>query len=470
MNAPSRGARLVALGVALACPTAEARADDFRIDAESVLQAYEVRSPGTAAFLTRRRFVQTLGLRYVRHLDPDDREESPRLTAQIDLRLDQEYGDTCLVVRDFCFRGTDRSDPATYQPLVDTLRLDAKAAYVELDALPLGGRLRAGRHLVMSTIGFLRIDGVSAHIEPTEWAAVEAYGGLVVRRTSFLGTSQFEPQGALRLDLDDVDPERIPYVAPPVTTYGVGGAIELGVSRIVRGRAELREVHDEDGVLARRFGIGLVSQPLDFLRGTLETVLDLQDGALIDAHAGLGVVATESLSLRADVERHVPRFDQGTIWAYFDLVPISEGRLGADVRLDRDSSVGLAVRGRVAAFAGDDERDTGVELSGDTRVLGARLGATTFFWGGALGPLGAAILTAERPIGMRFAVEGRASVWYFDDPLRQNLYGASFVEALGARWFVSERTTLRLDLEHAHSRVVGSRLRMLASLVIEVWR
>jgi hypothetical protein len=64
----------------------------------------------------------------------------------------------------------------------------------------------------------------------------------------------------------------------------------------------------------------------------------------------------------------------------------------------------------------------------------------------------------------------RASVWHFDDPLRQGMHGTTTLEAIAARFRLSELTAIRLEVEHARSRVTGHRLRGLLTLALEVWR
>ena len=99
-------AGFAALLVLLVAPPA--LADSVFVDADSTFVAYEIRSPGTTAFLSRRRFVQRVGTRYSTVLvSPDRAGASPiRLTSSIRLRLDQDFGDDCLIADELCYRAT----------------------------------------------------------------------------------------------------------------------------------------------------------------------------------------------------------------------------------------------------------------------------------------------------------------------------------------------------------------------------
>jgi len=448
-----------------------AGADDVRVDADTAFQIYEVRSPGAAAFLARRRLVQTLGLTYARALDDEsDEPATPRLSASVRIRLDQELGEDCLVSRDLCYLATRPGDTAFYQPLAEDTAVDAPEAWVEVSRLPLGTRVRAGRHLRAEPIGLVRLDGATARAEPSPWVAAEAYGGLLVRRTSLAGTDAFIAQGDVRRELE-VDPARAPFVEPPVTTWLTGGLLELGHRRWLRVTAGFREMREEGSLVARRASLSAVSQPIDPLRLSAAGVWDVHDRRLVDAWAEASVEPTSGLVLRASAERHVPVFDWGTIWAYFQLVPIDEARVGATLTTRDRLTVGAGVRARHAEIdPGTDETDFGGEAHGTVQLLGARVSLSGFAWAGDLGPLAALMLDLTRPLAWWVDAELRASLWHFDDPLRGVLEGTSISEALGVRFRMSDATSLRLELGHAHSRVIGHRFRLLVALSVEVWK
>ena len=67
-------------------------------------------------------------------------------------------------------------------------------------------------------------------------------------------------------------------------------------------------------------------------------------------------------------------------------------------------------------------------------------------------------------------IEAQVGVWHFDDPLRAEVYGTVVSTILGARWEVSDESLVVIELQHAHSRRSGDRLRVLAMWRVLAWR
>lgn len=461
------------LALTLLCAgTSEARAHDVLVEADTVFQAYEVRSPGTSAFMTRRRLLQTLGFTYANPLRdaPDNDGRVPVLTASVRLRLEQDFGDTCLLARELCVRATNERDSGVYQPLAQSTLVDLPAAYVDVNGLPYGILVRAGRQLTWDSIGFARFDGAFARATPLDWIAVEGMVGSVVRSTSLGGTSAFELSGVPRLDLGSVDPTRVPFVAPPASMRIDGGAIEVGRSAWVRARAAFRELVEREGTVARRFGLGLASEPFSGFRAQVDGVWDLLDGQNIAAAVGV-TYDTTLVRVLARAERNVPRFDPGTIWAYFTVAPVSEARFGATLKPSDRVEVGATIHARHADLGSlGNDVDLGGSADGAARFGATRLIASGSVWGGALGPTSSFLLDATHALTPFLSLEGRASVWYFDDPLRPNIYGVSLSEMIGVVWKVGDSTRVLAEFDHATSRVIGHRFRMMLSLSIGAWR
>jgi hypothetical protein len=489
MRAGLRVAAASSLALALCVSSAlgdarPARADDVQVESDSAFQAYEVRSPGTSVFYTRRRLVTTLGLGWAHALadEPSDDGRTPRLSATVRLRLTQEFGNTCLVARDLCVRATDPKDLAAYQPLARDTWVDLPTAYVEATGLPLGLDARLGRQLHYDVIGMLRADALRVRAEPWPWLAIEALGGLMVRDTTLGGSYAFEPIGAPRLDLA-FEASRVPYVAPAATTPLAHVALELGRAAIVRGRVAYREVWELDqgeldgGIISRRASLSLASEPLEALRLEADGVLDLLDtgdlaSRVISARAGVSVRASEALTVAARVERQVPRFDPGSIWAYFTVAPIAEAQLDASWRASDRVELGGTLRGRHAELSGNDGADVDVGAEGRARARFGRLtlGGSAFVWSGDLGPMAGVLADGSLRVTRDLRLEARVTVWHFDDANRPELYGATVSEVLGAEWQVGDATTALVELEHAASRVVGQRFRAVFALRIEAWR
>jgi hypothetical protein len=472
----------VACGAALlaAAWAGIARADDVAIDAETVLQAYEVRSPGTTAFVARRRLLQSVGFTWSRALAtrPDADGRTPRVGASARLRLTQELGDTCLVARDLCVRATNARDAAAYEPLARDTWVDVPTAFVEVDGLPIGLSVRAGRQLAWDVIGFVRLDGGRARLEPAPWLALEALGGLLVRDTTIGGSAAFELPGGPRFALpDDRARTQAPWIEEPPLSPVMHGALEVGVTEIVRGRLTYRQAWSEEGALYRRAALSLASTPLRALRLDAHGVLDALDGAVIAAMAGARVEASERATVAARVERNVPRFDPGTIWAYFSVAPVDEAQLDLTYRAGGDADLGAtelggALRARRADLGPGlpTDVDVGGEVRARARLPRLSLGGTAFLWSGSLGPMAGVLADARLRLLSDLDLEARLSVWHFEDDNRPALHGTIVSEVVGLRWQVGRETRLLVELEHAQSRVTGHRLRAVVALDVEVWR
>jgi hypothetical protein len=455
------------------------------VDAETVLQAYEVRSPGTTVFVARRRLLQSLGFTWSRALGRRGRgtADGPpvrhaRVGASARLRLTQEFGDTCLVARELCVRATDARDAAAYEPLARDTWLDVPTAFVEVDGLPLGLEARAGRQLAWDAIGFVRFDGARVVLSPWPWLAVETLGGLLVRDTSLGGSAAFELPGAPRFALPDERARaQAPWIEEPPLTPVAHGALELGVTEIVRGRMAYRQAWSEEGALFRRAGLSLASAPLPALRLDAHGVLDALDGAVIAAMLAARVEASERTTLAARVERNVPRFDPGTIWSYFEVAPVDEAQLDVAYRPGSDAALGQTELGGALRVRRADlgrRAPTDVDLGGEGRArarLGRlSLGGSAFVWSGSLGPMAGVLADARLRLLSDLQVEARVSVWHFENDNRPALYGTIVSAVLGLRWQVGRETRVLAEIEHAHSRVTGHRLRAVVALDVEVWR
>lgn len=464
---------LFVVGSWWASPSAVEAQGGFHLEADTVFSAYEVRSPASPVSWDRTRLLQTLSFTYAREFAPGrfSGDGGPlRLVTSVDLRLEREFGDTCLVDRARCVQSTTVDDVGDYEVLANDGRIDAPAAWLELSGLPAGGRVRAGRTTVFGVIGPVRFDGGRLRVAPTEWLAAEAYGGLQVRSGTFLGNDAFAPPGSLRLDTpDDLEPERVPYVALPSRTWLVGGSVEVGRPQWARARVGFREVQDGDGAVARRLAVSLVSRPLRALRLSGSSVWDLYDGALIDAAGEVGLELGD-VTTRVRLAYHEPRFDPGTIWAYFDTVPVSEAAVSTEWRATEHVRFGVGVRGRRADIDTRVELDAGVEGYAQLHFGLYRLEVDGSVFDGDLGPLATVNLVLARRFGRRVRLSLRGSVWHFDDPLRANLDGTSIAEAFMARIELTEITRVGFELEHAHNDVVGHRFRGMAFLLLRVWR
>ena len=111
-----------------------------------------------------------------------------------------------------------------------------------------------------------------------------------------------------------------------------------------------------------------------------------------------------------------------------------------------------------------------LELSRESRWEGFRFGASGFAWSGALGPLAGVSFDVRRPLFGWLELGLDVSVWHFDDPNREQLYGTVVSEVLSGRFRLSPETLVLAELQHATSRVVGHRFRGVIALRVDTWR
>lgn len=470
-RAPRAGAAL--LLAALLWTRADARALDVEVDASTSFAAYEVRSPGVGAFLARRRLVANLGLRLVQPLtDPDPSGRVIRITLAGRMRLDQNFGDDCLVPSGLCVQATDRSDLAAYQPLASNTRLDVPMLYASIDGLPYGISARIGRQMLADAVGFARFDGAQVAIAPATFVSLEAEVGTLVRRTTLAGSAAFEPQGTMQIDLGDVDPRRVPWADPTRTTWLAGASLRGGPGAYLMAGAAFRQLWDDDGgIVLRRLGMTLTSDIDSVVRLEGVGVIDLLDATLITGLLS-AEVHDDRYAVRLAYDRQVPRFDPGSIWAWFYVAPIEQLRLSGSYRFTSDLELGAALRGRRAELGAQlpDDFDAGLEGWMRARVERLTINASGFGWSGSLGPVAGVSLDLSRPIIPELALEAHLSLWHFDDANRENAYGEVVSESLVGVATLTSQTRVLLELSHAHNRVVGDRFRGIVTLLVETWR
>ena len=469
-NASDLRLLLFVAGAASAAFASRAAADDVHLDTETTLQAYDVNSPATPVIWARRRLTQSLALGYVKQLaEPRVDEPTPSLQLHLRLRLNQEFGSSCTAGDQLCFAVVDPDRRGSYTPIVDDGYIDLPYAYIETRDGPYGFSVRAGRQLHSDAVGFARVDGVSARVEPSSWLAFQSVFGSLVRRTSFAGSDAFVPSVLPRLDLEPDQRSLAPYVEAPISTWLGAVGVELGDERILRVRASYRALQEHGGWLERRVGLGLASVPVNALRLDAHGVVDTLQLGLITAQ--LGATLSESgWRTRLQLERHEPRFEPTSIWAYFDVAPLWLGSLRSMHGFGDNLDLSLGVSGRRTELSAGPEHELG--LDGMLSLHDARdtLSATGFGWAGGTGPLWGASLAASRWLTRPVRLEAEVSLIRIDDPLRAALAGVSMYELLAAHFALSEESELEIALSHAHSRAAGQRLSLLLFLHLGAWR
>jgi len=224
---------LAALAVAALAPRL-ARAYEFEIRTRTYGQAEELRSirfVGGSLLLTSRTFTQTLALsiwdigrpsRIWRLYDSTpDRVGGPRISLQTYLRLDHDFGDW--VTGDIDVGGRTLSAIDTIPELENqSLQLDVLYAYVAIDDLADGMLdLHLGRQIAVDALDWFAMDGLTARVESRLGIAAEAFGGLVVRESSPVGSGTFEPDGTSGAECQE-------YVEGATAGTGSWQPIDLG--------------------------------------------------------------------------------------------------------------------------------------------------------------------------------------------------------------------------------------------------
>ncbi|MBO6938139.1 MAG: hypothetical protein JJ863_24440 [Deltaproteobacteria bacterium] len=441
----------------------------WNVDSNASFTTYAVASTLSPIVWERRRFVETLGLTHVLKLGEDPAESRFQIHTSVALRLDQEFGRDCIRDTDRCYDATNASDALGYQPLARRTRLDVPTFQVELRG-PRGLSVRAGRQIGMDPAGMARFDGGRVAARPWRWLEVEGYGGRQVRPGTFGGSPGLGVQGSIHLVLPEtLAPSDYPQIQDTPRTWLYGAALSAGLDRYAKVRAFAREMRNEEGTVLSYAGVGLTSRPHAALELRGDLVWELGREELVEAFAEVAAHAFEGTA-RFRFRHHVPRFDAGSIWGFFDPVPVSQLELALDAPPMGDVRVGGILRGRRSEPGNEVERDLGGELWGRVARGGWRAELRGFLWAGSLRPVAAILGELRRNIGARGAAWWRGSVWRFDDPWRDQRDTTSVSLALGGEFRVTRQSRFALDVEWAHSGLVRHRVRALASFLLRTWR
>ncbi|MBN1654875.1 MAG: hypothetical protein JXA30_13985 [Deltaproteobacteria bacterium] len=440
------------------------------LDVDTSFQAYEVRSPAAGVFWARRRLVDSLALRFIQPLEERKNPAlGPKLEAQLQLRLFQDFGDTCFVSEDLCVDATEVEQRGVYQPLARNSLIDAPTAYLEVSRLFEKLRVRLGRQLYWDRTGFARVDGIRVQSETWRWLTIDTLGGVLVRDTSVAGSSAFVPQGIPRLRLNSEQQSRAPFVEKPTTTYFIGANLDAGEIRILRAGVAYRSLLENDGSATRLVGAGAVSQVFDPVLLDVNAVMDLFDAALVESRAS-SQLELDATTWALSLQRHVPRFDWATIWAYFASAPVWEESFSLSWRATSKIEVGGSLGSRHARIDDQTDHDMGLDGHVSVGIGGYRFDLSAFGWTGSLGPVWGGDLSGERRLLSWLNIEALLSLWSVEQSLRSEIQGISISETLSAKFRVTENTSFLSELTHAHSDEIGHRFSFYAFLHMEVWR
>ena len=463
---------------AMLCLAAPARAYDFQIDAETIGQAYQLRSADDA-LVNRRRITQYLGLS-VFNLGPHDDLGRPLPNNQFyltaSMRFDADMGD---------FPSLTELTGRTPERELFPEKLDLLYAYV-------GGRniagaidFELGRQIMIDMYDWTSFDGLHVTARAPFHVAAEVWGGLNVTGAGIFDSPIYRVDGV-----------------------ALGGN-ELG-SLAARQEEELQPTF---GIAAHSYGLRWLQARVSYERTMSETGEPRLPGepawGVVDEHVGItargnlwngrlvpwfalrynllaGRIDEVYAGARSQLGRHgisleyvlsAPTFDGDSIWNVFASQAFDDIRLAYDVTFWK-------IRAYAQAFTRLYFDDNGAYASGGGS-LGGRMAVGRRGWvridgyyEDGYGGLRAGVDLSTRmriwgdELGVRkgsvFA-EGRLSFVSFHDDIRPEDAANSFGVQAGLRWTPLDGINLHGLIEENVNRLYPSQLRVLALLDLSFW-
>lgn len=306
------GVRVVAVAAAFGV-CSEASAAAFQVYARTEAQAYHLRSwrgtgPGAPVLLPRRRLVQTLGLNVYEVVTGQD------LSFESSVRVWADFG-------------LPRSD----LPHLDNVRnedADLTKASLVYRSGSFEGEL--GRQLSFDAMDLFAFDGLRLRYFAPFGLGAEAYAGLWVKGTSFLGSDVYQPDGTRETDARRLA-VGVPLANPVLDDLEplFGGRL-LFRSRLLRASAGYRRALvtrkvDLERVVAE-VDVGPIARVTAFAGADFDLIL----GQLANARAELRYDGTV-FALSAEAMRSTLLLSTDSIFYSFSRAPRDELRLGGDV-------------------------------------------------------------------------------------------------------------------------------------------
>jgi hypothetical protein len=492
------------LGAAVAVLPATAHAADVDVQSDTSAQFYDVRSPTGEQVVARRRVTETLAVSGYQLIDsPPNDPTAPQLLFRARLRYDGDFynggGDTNL------------ANPSTFVPGLNAQQVDLMYGYVEgrkfLKGL-LGFKL--GRQYVTDMLGWYSFDGAEAKITTPFDVAVEAYGGLEQRGGLPLSTARFEADGVWRGDRANYDPSMYPQFQPADIAPVFAVAAESTGVTWLHARLTYRRVLDTGTANTSEFGSGLytpasysgdrvssekIGYSIDATLATVGTaraglVYDLYNARFGSVYANLDAFVAKGVTAGIDYQFYQPSFDGDSIWNFFLSEPQND--LGGRVSWNVTDKVGVSAGGHARIYT----VQTAEELPGTSPNIqpnnpsyfpssgssydgGGDLNARYKFGEGHLGmrasgnfgPEGDRVggdVNGERVFDTRYVVEGRLSLWQWQDNLRPDRNATSFGYVAGVGYRFAPRSQTLFELQQDSNRLAGLRFRAMLYLTLAV--
>lgn len=500
--------RFVALAVVLALP-APAAAYDFEIAARTIGQAYQVvyGDLDLGRVLERRRFTQTLSLDVWNILEPsfDPGRPDPPPLAPFDVyvtarfRLQHDFGEYTRGDVIHALTPTREIEEAATSAVPELAGGDLSLEVLEAAAGARGifDRLdvAVGRQLMIDSFDWYAIDGLSLDARLPAHVRVFVHGGFLVRDASPLASATMEPDGTGSAQCTIIPDPDIPADLRetscggrdrPAPTFGVGAATH-GLRWLSARLSYRRSISPTTEVLTPQLGgaapaWGVLEEKLAFsARGVL------WDGKLVpwmaarwnfllalldEADAGVRL-AQGAHALTGEARWSSPSFDGDSIFNVFSFEPYLDLRVGYDLDLGRARAAARGYWRRygnsdVDKLAPGETIDDPAISAGATLSGGLQLGSVTTrldlrYEDGQGGLRAGGELAAWLRVTRRLTVDGRASLFRFEDDLRVEHAATTFGAEAGARLLLGKGMNLHVLAEQNANRFDRS-LRLLALL------
>lgn len=511
-------AALLASGVA----TRPALALEPEVTSDSSAQSYDVRSPTGETILNRRRFTTTLGVGVYDLLDaPQGDMHAPELSFRARLRYGADFGMPGSAV--------DPSNPTELVPGLSQSQVDLMYGYVEGRRF-LHGWLgfKLGRQYVTDALGWWSFDGGEVSATTPFFVKAEAYGGLEQRGGMPLSTARFEADGIWRGNRSSYDPSLYPQFQPANVAPAFGLALESTGVTWLHGRLTYRRVYDTgssnvsmdssglyaptvyDGtrISSDKLGYAVDANLKDWGGAKAGFVYDFYNDEATQLYASLDGYLGKRVTVSADYDYYVPRFEADSIWNFFAGDPMNDVGLRANVNFTDTLSLAGGAHVRVYEvqtapvspggsnptppyyngatcwiqpgkggpcptsldiFPGNGHPfDEGANLSGRWRT-GANLVTlrTAGNWGDEGQRVGADAM-GQHVFESRYLTSVRLGLWEWQDKLRPDRDATTFNYVLGVGYRFLPRATTMFEFEHDMNRLVGQRLRLMLTLNIAV--
>ncbi len=507
-----RRATSFAFAAGVLASASSARAYDAEVDATVAGQAYQLKGIAGDPVLSRRRITSTLALGVYNITDTT--QNGPRVFFRARMRIDGDFGVSS--------EEYNLKNPA-YERFIPGLMpapVDLMYGYVEGQRFAKGWiGFKLGRQYMVDPLGYYAFDGALLNITTPAYFRVEAYGGFEVRGGLPLSGGRWDGLGIQRGDRTDYDRSRFPSFQPakPAPVWAV--ALETAGPTWIHGRLTYRKawntgptfvggggallgpdaigVYDQKRVSSERLGYGANVQISDLAALQGNIVYDLYGKRWNSIEASGDVFLGKHLTAGLAYSYWHPIFDADSIWNVFGIEPMDD----ASVRLEIDPSdrFNIVADAMVRRYRSDDADAVAADPKNGTVAAGPHMNydvATSIAPGGGLrarykwhtatlmlrgsalsgdqGRRVGADLSLDKTIRGRYLLDGRISLWNFQDKLREDgdknsrtATSAGYV--LGAGYKITPEATTLVQFEHDMNRLVGMRYRLLAVLNVRVW-